>query len=107
SGPIRVIHLHIQHVSRDDAEEHIAVVQPDAAEHRARRYVAELFELIQHERLERVGDRQRLEPPRPALRWRAHAFSLPIINHSSTRFARSGLSGTMASSTRLPSVEVR
>src|SRR5205085_2033450 len=58
-GAIAVVGFEEQRVAREEAEEHAAVIQADAAEHRFRRHVAELFELIEDERPEPVADPQR------------------------------------------------
>jgi hypothetical protein len=58
-APVAVIDLQIQHVARDDAEEHAPAVQAHASEHRFVRDVSKLAELIEHERLERVADFER------------------------------------------------
>src|SRR6185436_19025732 len=61
---IRVTDLQIQYVACEDSEEDAAVIEPDATEHRARRHVAQLFQLVEHERFEGGADRQRPEARR-------------------------------------------
>ena len=73
---IRVADLQIQCVAREDSEEYAAVIEPDATEHRARRHVAQLLQLVEHERLEGGADRQRPEratvvQPWPDAGWHA------------------------------------
>ena len=57
-GPIPIVYLEVQDVARDDAEEQATIVQTDAAEHRSRRDVAKLFELIEDVRSKRLGPLQ-------------------------------------------------
>jgi len=47
-GPIGLVHLQIQHVVRDEREEHAVQVQPDAAEHAPRRNPADARKLLDH-----------------------------------------------------------
>src|SRR5690349_3627320 len=86
-GAVRVADLQVERVARDDPEEHAAMIEADAAEHRFRRDVADLGELIQHERPERVADAERSQRPRPL---RA------LLRLHSRRRLYAGLAGTLA-----------
>src|SRR6266545_2817979 len=58
-GAVPAVDFQVQNVARDDPEEEAAAIKPDPAEHRARRDVAQLLELIEHERAERRRHLQR------------------------------------------------
>ena len=100
-GTSYVVHLQVQHIARDEAEEDATGVQTDAPEHRSRLDVAELLELIEDERLERRAHLQRSKSARSDGGSGGHAS---IVSNSSTRLAFCALSGTIASSIRLPAV---
>src|SRR5438046_9085212 len=64
-GAVRIADFQVERVPRDDPEEDAAMIEADAAEHRFRRDVADLGELIQHERPESIAHAQRSQRPRP------------------------------------------
>ena len=61
-APIAVVDLQEQRVPRDDAEEHAAMIQADAAEHRSRYHVSQVVQLSEDECLERLAHLEGGEP---------------------------------------------
>ena len=57
---IGVTHLQVEHVTRDESKKHPTMIEADAAEHRARCDLAELFELVENELPECGGHLQRV-----------------------------------------------